>query len=93
MSTQCDQKIVSSVDYVQTLLVTDTIFQNILDDTIKDSDEKDRMEDYIISLAIFLKYDYTHHATMIAFYGQNIAFFYFVSEMAKDEVFLIVIFF
>ena len=67
MLTRSDQKILSSIDYVQSLLVTDTIenLQNMLDDLVKDSDELDVLTDYLSSLTIFLKYGYPHHANIM----------------------------
>ena len=57
MLTRSDQKILSSIDYVQSLLVTATIenLQNMLDDLVKDLDELDVLTDYLSSLTIFLK--------------------------------------
>ena len=67
MLTRSDQKILSSIDYVQSLLVTDTIenLQNMLDDIVEDSDEMDVLADYLSSLTIFLKYGYPHHTNIM----------------------------
>ena len=65
--TRSDQKILSLIDYVQSLLEIDTIenLQNILDDLVQDLDEKYVLADYLSSIAIFLKYGYPHHANIM----------------------------
>ena len=67
MLTRSDQKVLPSIDYVQSLLVTDTIdnLQNMLNDLVQNSDEMDVFADYLSSLTIFLKYGYPHHANIM----------------------------
>ena len=62
--TRCDLKSISSVDYVESLLVTDTIenIQNMIDDMISDTTEREVLSDYLTSLSTFLKYGYKRHA-------------------------------
>ena len=61
--TRSGQKILSSVDYVQSLLVNDTIenIQKMIDDLIVDTIEKECLENYLESLSVFLKYNFNHH--------------------------------
>ena len=67
MLTRSDQKVLLSVDYMPALLVTGTIenLHNMFDDMIKDSDEKDVIEDYLTSLYIFLKYGYVRNVNKL----------------------------
>ena len=62
--TRSDQQILSLVDYVQSLLVTDTIenLQTTIDDILCDKEEKQDLSDYLSSLSLFLKYGFNHHA-------------------------------
>jgi len=64
--TRSGQKILSSVDYVQSLLVSDTVenIQNMIDDLIEDAIMKETMENYLESSSVFLKYTFNHHAMM-----------------------------
>ena len=64
--TRSGHKIISSFDYVQSLLVNDTIdnVQNMIDDIINDMAEKEVIEGYLESFSVFLKYGYNHHATI-----------------------------
>ena len=67
MLTKSDQMVLSSVDYVQSLLVTDTIenLQFMIEDLVDDDIEKAVLEEYLSSLSIFLKYGYAHHCTIL----------------------------
>ena len=62
--TRSRQKIISSVDYVQSLLVSDPIenIQNMIEDLIKDRIIKEVIENYLESLSVFIKYTFNHHA-------------------------------
>ena len=66
MITRSDQKILSSVDYVQSLLVNDSIenLQCMIDEIICNKDEQERLSEALLSLSLFLKYGYNHHATI-----------------------------
>ena len=65
--TRSDLKSISSVDYVESLLVTDTIenIQNMIDDMISDTTECEILSDYLTSLSTFLKYGYKRHAIKV----------------------------
>ena len=54
--TRSDQKLLSSVDYVQSLLVNDSLenLQQMIDDIIDDQEEKNALSDDLSSLGIFL---------------------------------------
>ena len=65
--TRSDLKSISSVDYVESLLVTDTFenIQNMIDDMITDTTESEFLSDYLTSLFTFLNYGYKQHAIRV----------------------------
>ena len=65
--TKSDQMVLSSVDYVQSLLVNDTIenLEFMIEDLVDDTIEQAVIEEYLSSLSIFLKYGYAHHCTIM----------------------------